>query len=524
MKSKLLLLLKTNFLNTYKIKSSSKKKKFALLFLIIYVIIAIFTSLGMFFTSLFKSLNTVGMENYFITIIFAVASLFSFFFTIFTAKSALFENKDNNLLLSLPVKKNDIFASRILMLTIYNFVLGLAIIIPGLIVYFRNVDVSFIYLISIILLLVFFPIIPTILSSLFGYLVASLTSKTRKKSMFELIYYTLFIGIYMIIMTNGNKLLTSITDNPVILNNIMKYLFFPIYLVFKSLSTGNILYLLGIIIINVGVLSIFVRLLGKNYFKVISRLGKFKTTSNYKMKSIHSKSIKKALIEKEFKRYFSSAIYVFNTIFGVFIIAVASIASLFYSPEVLSSLIGESSMSSFSLVYMALIFVISLTVTTNSSISIERENMWIMKMIPVSTKDVFNAKTFLNRIILIPVAVLSLFLFFLSGYITLTEMALLLIFTVIYNAFISNYGLISNLLFPKLDAASDAVIVKQSAASLMGIMGGVAIFGIISGVVMSMNVNNITLLLISIAFSTVIYVISKIILNTWGVKKYKTIN
>src|SRR5574344_1300784 len=99
MKSKLLLLLKTNIINTYKIKSRSKKSWIGIIILALYVIAVLGTSLGMYMNKLYTTFNEMGMAGYYIIALFSIASMFSFFFSIFSAKSGLFDNKDNDLLL-----------------------------------------------------------------------------------------------------------------------------------------------------------------------------------------------------------------------------------------------------------------------------------------------------------------------------------------------------------------------------------------------------------------------------------------
>lgn len=522
MKNNTLLLLKNNIINAYKIKKVTKKKLIGYIIFGIYLIACVGISIGMMTNGLYKALDEQQMTSYYIPLLFSIASLFIFVFSIFSAKSSLFDNKDNDLLLSLPIKRSNILTSRLLMIIIYNFVLGLMFIIPGLVVYFKYASLTLIAIVSIILLILFFAIIPTILSSLFGYLIATLSSKTNAKSMFELIYYTIFIFIYIIIMTNGNKILDMFVNNIDVLNTLLKTIFAPIYLMAVGLTTNNILYIFAFALINIIALILFITVLNKSYFKIIFKLNTHKTNHNFILQKSNTKSIRKTLLEKEFKKYFSSAIYVFNTIFGSVIILIAAIASFFYSKDTLIKLINiDSTMPTISVVYILVVFVVSLTITTNSSISIEKDNFWILKMIPVSTKEIFNSKLLLNRIILIPITLIAIILFNINSYINITETINLFILTIFYGLFISNFGLIINLLFPKFDAVNDTVIVKQSTASFVSIMGGM-VFCIIM-IITSNMVNNSQPVIISIFFSIVLYIISKIILSKWGIKKFEKI-
>lgn len=478
--------------------------------------------LNEFFTNVYQMFDKVNLSNYYLTIVFSITMIFSFFFTIFSSKNALFENRDNDLLFSLPIKKKTILLSRISSILIYNFILGLFIIAPGLYVYIINIALTPKIVIIITLLTLFSSIIPTILASLFGYLIALITSKSKKKNIIELISYTVFIAIYMIAIYKGDLVLKLFIDNPDLLTKVLKYMFFPVYLINLSITSSNPLYIISYIALNIAVIYLFITLLNKKYYKIIINLKNQKTSSNFKLNKTKITSPRKALIKKEINRYFGSAIYVFNTAFGVIILLIASIASIFYTKEKLISLIGTNiDASSFMLIFYLLLFVIGFSVTTNSSISIERNNFWILKMLPLKTKNIFLAKKMVNLVLLIPVIFLSLIIFILTNYITISEALYILIIAVILSITIANFGLIINLLFPKFDAPNDTVIVKQSPAAFIGIMIPMIFFGMYIGLIFSLSYH--IQLLISLVLSLLLLIISSIILNTLGIKKYQTL-
>ena len=528
MKNNLWLLLKTSIINSFKLRTTSKKKFILIGIFALYVVGTLVATFGVFLNQLFNILKETGLTSYYLALLFAIASFFAFLFTIYSAKAGLFENKDNDLLLSLPLKKSTVLLSRLLYLALYNFVIGLLFLIPGIFIYITGVGtVSVVFIIALIAMLVCFPIIPTILASLFGYLIAILTSKTRKKSMFELIYYTLFIFIYMYVVGNSNKLLLRLTSNIEVLNKILKIFFLPIDVLNKAINSNNLIYVVLFIVINLIALGLFAFVLNKSYFKIISQVNTQKTKSNFKMKTLTLKTPKKALKMKELKRYFSSAIYVFNTAFGVVFLVIGAVASLIYPQEKLLSLVSSSfemNLEPFFLVLVIMLFVIAMTDTTNSAISIERNNFWILKTLPVKTKDIFNSKIFVNRIILLPIAIVSLLLFKISGYIDYTQMLLLIIITFFYNGFVANFGLIVNLLFPNFTALNDTMVVKQSTASLFGILGPFILTILGLPFLISANLDSMTVLYIVITISAFLYFITKLILNNWGIKKFEKIS
>ena len=339
MKNKFLIVFKNSIMNSYKLRSLTKRKVILVLILAAYIIVSLYMIFNDFFLNIYEKLNLLNLANYYLIFLFIIVSFLSFFFTIFTAKNALFENKDNNLLFSLPIKKKIILLNRLTNLLLFNFLISLLVMLPGLYIYITNNDLSFNIIITILILILFVSFIPTILSCLFGYLIAIITSKSKNKNIIELLSYITFIALYFLIIYKGDILLTKLFNNPDLLNKLLKVIFYPIYLIYLAISNNNLLYLIIFILINILVIYIFIMLLDKIYYNLIIKLNTSKTNNKFIM---HKNKINKpllSLIKKELRRYFSSAIYVFNTSFGVLMLLIISFASIFYSSDKIMSIL-----------------------------------------------------------------------------------------------------------------------------------------------------------------------------------------
>ena len=75
------------------------------------------------------------------------------FGTVFTAKAQLFEAKDNELLLSLPVRPRDILASRMVSLLLWNLLFGVLVAVPALLAWTQAARLPALGFVSFILLL-----------------------------------------------------------------------------------------------------------------------------------------------------------------------------------------------------------------------------------------------------------------------------------------------------------------------------------------------------------------------------------
>ena len=145
-------------------------------------------------------------------------------------------------------------------------------------------------------------------------------------------------------------------------------------------------------------------------------------------------------------------------------------------------------------------------------------------MLPIHPKEVFRAKKSVNLLLLIPAITISLIIFRLSNYITYTEMTYLLILSIVASFLIANFGLICNLLFPKLDAQNDTVIIKQSMSSLLGIVIPMILIVIYMIVIDSLKLTQNSILILTIIIISILLISTQIILNTWGVKKYRKLS
>lgn len=513
MKNKFITILNTTINNSFKLKVTSKKKKIGIIVLLIYLIFCFMYTFKINLSTIFETLKSLNLTSYFLSVIVFLASLFSFCMTFFLAKNILFQNKDNDLLLTLPLKKELIISTRLTYLYLYNLVLTLLCLIPGLYIYIANIGISLNLVIISVILVFFTPIIPTLLASVFGYLIAFLTNKFSKSNLFEYIFNLLFIGMYFLVLFNNNSFLVNI-----ILNKNIKYILFPLYLINKSLV--NPLYIVIYVIFNLIVLYLFIKLFKDIYFKLIINVNRVITKNNYKIDKNKNTYNKKstALLKKEIKNYFSSFVYVFNTLIGPVALILLTIY-LIFDNKIVTML--PSSVDIKLYIYLLLTFVVSFTNVTCCSISMEKQNFYMLKTLPLSEKEILNSKLKLNILLVLPSVIFFLMVIYLKGYIKFYDAYLLLFYSCFLNLFVSMYGLIVNLKFPMFDALNDQIIVKRSTSVLIGTIVLTIICLCLVSFVMEYNVKYNHLIELSILIVLALDIILNFILNKWGIKRFR---
>ena len=124
------------------------------------------------------------------------------------------------------------------------------------------------------------------------------------------------------------------------------------------------------------------------------------------------------------------------------------------------------------LAVLAIGFFSTTICTTCVSISLEGKTFWILKEAPVSPKTYFSSKIAVNLLVAWPSVLLcTVPLGIVYGVDPVTLAASVFVLLAL-GLLVALYGLAVNLLFPKMDAPNDTIVVKQSVSALIGALGG----------------------------------------------------
>ena len=527
----LIILLKNmiiNIFNLNKLKSLNKGKVFLYSIFIMYILLSLSFTMFIYADYLAAYLKPFNLVLYMIVLYYILAIFITFIFAIYNAKSMMFSANDNDLLLSLPIKPYHILGSRLLIAYLYNLLISLAIMIPVFITYLNYVNVDILYYLYAPIVLILIPIIPTILSSIIGYIIAYLTSKMNYKNLFEIIISFLTIVIFYIFISKIDSILNYLVTHISNLETILKYGFYPIYLIIEIFGDYNLLSFINYIFINIILFILFTYILSLNFKKIISKLGENKTKSNYVLGTLKSTSFFKSLFIKEVKRYFSSPVYVLNTSFGIIALLIMGIATIFYDKDQILKVLelNTTGIDIFPMLIIGIMFIIFMSNTTSASISIEGKNYWILKTLPIDPKMVLKSKILLNILLILPITFIALIILFFTLKLSIIDLLLLFIISIIATLSSSLWGLLINLKFPKMDAIDDVVIVKRSASVMVTIIVPMVI--IMLGSILFYNLKlsidfNYVLAIIIMALSIIVF-IEYYLLNNWGIKRYREIN
>ena len=166
--------------------------------------------------------------------------------------------------------------------------------------------------------------------------------------------------------------------------------------------------------------------------------------------------------------------------------------------------------------FIIITFAAFMTSITNSVISLEGRNINILKSLPIKTKEILLSKVYAAlTITTIPIIIGDIILF-IRFKLSIFEMLLLLVFSILIPLISHFIGIIINLKYPKLDFDNSSEVVKQSTSSFISVLiGMLLLIGTVLLVVKLIKIlDAIYILLIFLG----IYLIIDIILYTYLIK------
>ena len=518
----------TSDMSIFKIKQkkdSNKKKTGLMIAIAFFFMMSIWSYANMFF----EKMAPLHLQEIVLSIFVFLVSIIVIGEGIYKTGPLLFNCKDDQLLLSLPIKRSTIFFVRVFKFYVFEVLFNALFIIPLIIAYIRWADtISYTFFITSAIMLLILPVIPIVLSCIIGTITSSIASRFKYKNIAQIITTTfLLIGIFYVSL-NLDGFFNYLTKHATTLNDFITKIYYPAGVYAKLSTNFNIIDLLIFIGINIVLLISTILILSKFYFKINSRLKKVTTTEkvNINRLTIKKKAITHSLIKKEFSTFFNTPVFIINAGFGLVLFIVVAIGISIKFNDFVPILTDKDKFNiakdiiynNLSLLVFLLIAMAGfMTSITNSVISLEGKNINIVKSLPIKTKTILMSKIYSSLIITTPPILIGDIILFTRFKMNIIEICLLLVLSILIPLISHFVGLIVNLKYPKLDWENTAEVVKQSTSSFVSVMIGIILLVanamIIAKIVGKMNS---TLILLLAVF---LYLIVNIILYVYLINK-----
>lgn len=478
--------------------------------LLAYCAIVFMGMSGMFFYSLGSIVG--GTENawLYFAILATLVFLVDFIFTIFTAKSQLFEAKDNEALLSLPIRPRDILLSRMLMIVLTDYLFELIIVLPAVVVWFILGHASVTGVIAILLGVICMPGLSLALSSFVGWLLYLVTSRMKNPAMVSTVLGAAIFVIYLfgcMKLGNGVEITEEMTVK--LAEGMSGALFFPFRAFGVAAAGGNLAWLLVYLAFMLVPFAVLVWILSATFIAVATKQhGGAKAV--YRAKATRAGSQFAALVRNEFRRIGGSSAYMLNGGMGMLMTLLIAIG-IFFVP--LDEIIAEGISADLIAAIAAgiLTFLASMTLFSASAVSMEGQNIYILQSLPLPGHTVLKAKLVPHMILSAPLTLIASVTCAIAIRPAVATVIALLIVPQIYNVAIVLIGLMMNIAMPRFDFSDETQVLKQSGAvgftMLIGSVGG--IMAIAPGIVVGILLGNAA---VGMAFAAVIPLAAAIVL------------
>ncbi len=470
-------------------------------------------------------LASLGQIEVLPELVMSIVSVFVVITTITRVKGTLFAFKDYDLLMSLPIEHNIIVTNRLLTLYIINFTFTLIVIIPSSIAYIVLAKPELGFYIYTILTLLFIPIVPMIIGTILGTIIVYIASKFKRNTFVNIVLNLLLVVGILFISTFTSSSEEKLGQSVNAITNIAKEIY-PLARIYNEIIVGyKLSYFLIFAIISVALFIGYIIVIGNKFKEINSSITSIQTSTKKKKRNYSLASPVISLYKKELSRYFSSSLYVLNTGIGMIMLLIGAIATLFIKNESLDQLLEIPGFTKLAGTYLpiAIPFFIVLVYTSACSISLEGSNLWIIKSIPVSTKEIFHSKIAVNLTIILPPSLIGIIILSIGLKLSPIHGLITMLVAIVYALSTSILGLLINLIFPVFNWKTEVTVIKQSLSSLLAIFGGIAtalipIGGqyLLSGIVKPTIIN-----LLVIGFMAIITLVIYIVLIKVGDRLFK---
>lgn len=518
----------TSDMNFFKIKQKkdNKKNNIALPIVISLIIMFYIWSNS---NILFEKMAPLHLQVLLVSLFVVGISFFTIIEGVYKAGALLFNCKDDQLLLSLPIKRSTVLFVRIFKFYAFELIFNSIWLSPIMIAYIRWAEVlDWTYFLVSIIMLFFLPIIPIVISFIIGMVTSSLSSRFKYKNASQIIVSLTTCLAILYVSMNAESFYKYVITHATSINDFITKIYYPAGVYASLITKFDAVKLLVFIGVNLAIFVLGIMILSKFYFKINSRLKKVSTSKKTKLNNlvIKRRTSTVALIRKELNTFFKTPVFVVNAGFSLVLFIFISIVICIKFNDFLLMLTDKNSfgfdkkivLNNLSLLVFALIsFTSYITSITNSSVSLEGRNINILKSLPIKVKDILMSKIYSCLLLTTPVLLVGDIILFIKFRLSIIEIILLLVLSILIPLVSHFIGLITNLKYPKLEWENQAEVVKQSTSSFIAVMIGMVLM--MTSIVIIVSILGKVSSLYILLLAAIIYIIINALLYTYLIKK-----
>lgn len=449
-----------------------------LLYAFVFVLLGfVFFMLGI---GLGQPLHAAGLDWLFFAIVGLIALMLGLFGSVFNTSATLYQAKDNDLLLSMPIPPRMVLTVRLLGVWMWSLIYVGLVFFPASLSYWIFCGFTWGSLPGVFFSLLALATLALVLSCLLGWVVAKITARLKKKSFVTVLASLLFLAAYYFIYYRASAILSAILLHVQEVARIAQKVF-PLYWLGRGAAGDAGFLLLFVLLVALALCAVF-WVMSRSFLKLA-----FVSSGNGKRKqkklAIRSRSLARTLLRKERQRYTASPTYMLNCSLGILFLPVLGVLAIAESGKLLAfaELVGLTAGTRTLLGCAVVCMLSSMNDITAPSISLEGKMLWIAQSLPIPAWQVLRAKLSLHLLLTLPPIAVC------SGCLCIALRAdalscvLLFLVPMVFCVLSAAFGLFVNLKAPNLTWTSEVVPIKQSGSVTLALLGGWAFVLLLGG-------------------------------------------
>lgn len=510
-------------------KVNKGKNKNLSVFLLGILFVFIGFNMGFSFYGYGTALKMVNLQNYIMYNGIVYFNLLIIALLSYQTQDLFFKTKDFNLLSSLPVKSHQVIISKFLALLTWAYMFEAAILIPTLVVYYMFVQFTFLGFLFFLILFLLLPFFGLFLGTVAIFVINLLSSKAVRKdkvNMFLILLFMIIVIVFFVYINYEGLNQIILTGG---IPNILNYLLPTSTLMFLAIDGASAGWFFACVGVNIVLAVLSVLILSFSYSKINRNFANKHKSTKYKA-DFKPQSVLARLIRIELKNFFDKPIYVFNAGFGMLLLTLIAIILPIYFfanktqllTDPATAILFNGEMFLFLYCFVPL-FMILMSSTTHSAISLEGNSIYFKKSLPVAFEKIAWSKIIVNLIIGLPILLLffAVLPIMIAVGLGVFEILLCFILPPVAMLFVSFFGLMVNLWFPKLNWTNVTLVVKNSASATITILGGMGVVMLALALYFSLGIKSVFLAVGALVFFVLLTFVFIYLVFTKGKEIYR---
>ena len=506
-------------------QKKKKSKGMAVLFAVLYLYLGVLVA-GMMcltFSSLAPVYHQLGMDWLYYAMAGLMALALSLFGSVFMTQNQLYDARDNDLLLSMPIPPSAILLSRMLPLLGINLLFCALVMVPAMVMHAVLVEFLMINFVLQMLALVGVVFLSQAIACLLGWGMHLLLARMNK-SLASMLYMVAFLAVYFSVYSQAGNLLNAMATEGAAIGASLKNWVWPLYAMGLGCN-GAVLYLAVFLAICAALFGLVYWLLSATFLHTATsrRSGKKRKLN---MSGMKAGSAAQAIVLKEWRHFLGSPVYLTNCGLGIIMTAALAVAGVIFRGKLLEMLEIFAAQGMDVTAYIPLMicgllsFLTAMMFLSAPSVSLEGKNLWVLKSMPVSGKEILLAKLKFHLLLTTPVTALAGLVLSAVYGCGIPEILLCAIVPGLLTVLCGLLGMVFGLKWARLDWLSEAYPVKQGMAvcitmlSMMGIPIALGACFFLTGLTPAMFLTLCVVILAGACFGLYRLTI------TWGVGKW----